>query len=875
MERKRYQLDTLATLSAFATRARAVGPHLAFAEHAPREPAYMDQGFGLTPYVCLRLPTGGGKSVLGADAIPLLRRYVEQDYPLTLWLVPSKAILEQTAATLRDPQHPYRERINAQFGIDRVRVLRLDEVTDILPQDLHQKALIVVTTTQALRVDKTDTRKVYAAHEDLDPTFARIEVGPGVAELERDADGQVLASFVNLCRAWRPLVIVDEAHNARTPLSFETLKRFSPAFILELTATPASGKGNASNVLARVSARELRDDNMIKLPVVVTEYGGDWRATIAGAVQQRAALETLAGQDGRGIRPMTLYQAERKDGEVTPEVIRDHLIAQENIPEEQIAIATGTQRGIEGRDLFARDCPIRHIITVQALKEGWDCAWAYVLCSVANIRSAKDIEQLLGRVLRMPNARASACDPLNRAYAHVTHGEFQSTAAKLKDALVTLGFDRATAREAIQTPFDFGDEDDLLAERRGASVTLPGPPLDLDGLPGDALDGIAITSLDDQATTVRIEPHASEEAVERLCARLPEQQREPVRQAHREARKQRCPIERGESLRIPLLAWRQSDLILGEATTAELRDHAGFSVRDCPPQDCAWTPTHQASSSEIDADESGSLRIGANRVQELTQTSLSEQMDRDWLIYWLARECRRADTTEADMIVFLTRWVAALEQQHGLHALMVHKFRLQARVDDFLGQCAAKAARRGLAALNGALLSEDAGSTWPFAIAAEMLAEFDARVDYRPTRPLRGRSFGKHLYPLIGEMNDDELALAVVLDSLPAVAVWLRNLDRHPRSFRLPYPSESGDWFYPDFLARLADGRVAAIEYKGKHLEPLDEGKRQIGLAWERAMGGKGCFVWIGDSATTAKGRAIAQQLIDALSNQARGQAIG
>jgi type III restriction enzyme len=631
VDRKRYQDETLATLARFATRAREVGPHRAFSETAPREAAYADQGFGPTPYVCLRLPTGGGKSVLGADAIPLLRRYAEQDYPLTLWLVPSKAILEQTAGTLRDPQHPYRERINAQFGIDRVRVLRLDEVTDILPQDLHQKALIVVTTTQALRVDKTDTRKVYAPHEQLDPTFERIQAEhPATAELERDEEGRVLASFVNVCRAWRPLVIVDEAHNARTPLSFETLKRFSPAFILELTATPASGKGNASNVLVRVSARELRDDNMIKLPVVVTEYGGDWRSTIAGAVQRRAALEGLSQQDGRGIRPITLYQAERKDGEVTPEVTRTHLIEQEGIPAEQVAIATGTQRGIEGMDLFAADCPIRHIITVQALKEGWDCSWAYVLCSVANIRSAKDIEQLLGRVLRMPNARASAFDPLNRAYAHVTHGQFQSTEAKPKDALVTLGFDRAQAQEAIQTPFDFGDtDDDLLAEQRGTKVTLPGPPLNLDGLPGDALEGISITAQDDKGTTLRIEPNATDAVVERLCERLPAHQREPVRRAYREAQKQRCPAELGDSLRVPLLAWRQGDLILGEATTAELREHARFSVRDCPPQDCTWAPANQATSSEIDADGTGRLRIGADSVREITQPSLSAQMDRD------------------------------------------------------------------------------------------------------------------------------------------------------------------------------------------------------------------------------------------------------
>jgi type III restriction enzyme len=213
------------------------------------------------------------------------------------------------------------------------------------------------------------------------------------------------------------------------------------------------------------------------------------------------------------------------------------------------------------------------------------------------------------------------------------------------------------------------------------------------------------------------------------------------------------------------------------------------------------------------------------------------------------------------MIAFLTRWVGALEQRHGLPALMVHKFRLQTRVDEFLGQCAAKTARRGLQGLFAA----DTAAPSPLAVVPEVFAEFSASTDYRPTRPLRGRTFKKHLYPLVGEMNKPELDLAVVLDTLPEVAVWLRNMDRHPRSFRLPYPSDAGDWFYPDFLARLTDARVAVIEYKGKHLEPADEGKRQIGLAWERATQGKGLFLWIGDSGDTAHGRGIGQQVQEAL----------
>ncbi|MBP2151609.1 hypothetical protein [Xanthobacter flavus] len=43
-----------------------------------------------------------------------------------------------------------------------------------------------------------------------------------------------------------------------------------------------------------------------------------------------------------------------------------------------------------------------------------------MFCSVQNIGSATDAEQLLGRVLRMPYARRRKADALNRAYAHVS-----------------------------------------------------------------------------------------------------------------------------------------------------------------------------------------------------------------------------------------------------------------------------------------------------------------------------------------------------------------------------------------------------------------------------------------------------------------------
>jgi type III restriction enzyme len=74
------------------------------------------------------------------------------------------------------------------------------------------------------------------------------------------------------------------------------------------------------------------------------------------------------------------------------------------------------------------------------------------------------------------------------------------------------------------------------------------------------------------------------------------------------------------------------------------------------------------------------------------------------------------------------------------------------------------------------------------------------------------------------------------------VKYWVRNLSRKPTSFRL---QTSTDWFYPDFLCQLTDGRVLAVQYKGKHLyDARDaEEKRSVGMVWESRSEGRCLFV--------------------------------
>ena len=468
---KTYQTQALDSLARFLASARSTGSlRDAWALEMRRQDQpsavqalpYRSEPFGDVPCVCLRIPTGGGKTLLASHAVALMaREWRGAEFPVVLWLVPSTIIREQALCALQQPGHAYRAALEAAYG-QALTVLDLDAAASVPPQDFGRKAIVLIATMQSFRVKQTQGRNVYAFSEDFDPHFRHF-AGQNFGALEHvtqaDLDeekqtflvaadiGRVKHSLANLLALARPIVIVDEAHNAKTDTTFATLKRLAPSCILELTATPVPKK---TNVLYSVSAQELSAADMIKLPVMLAEHAL-WADAVRDAVLRRKQLEAeAAGEDGDYLRPIVLFQAHDKGGEVPPEVLKKHLVEHEHIPEREIVIATGDQRGLDGIDLFDRACEVRYVITVEALKEGWDCSFAYVLCSVQNVRSGKDVEQLLGRVLRMPNARRRKSTALNRAYAHVLARSFSEAAAALADRMVEgMGFDRLNAAQVL------------------------------------------------------------------------------------------------------------------------------------------------------------------------------------------------------------------------------------------------------------------------------------------------------------------------------------------------------------------------------------------------------------------------------------------
>lgn len=389
------------------------------------------------PHVCLKVPTGGGKTFIAANAIkPIFDSLPTMRAKAVVWLVPSDAILTQTYKALTNPSHPYRKKIDVDFG-SRVEVYSKSQLLNgqnFNPTSVTEQLSLFVLSYDSFRTSKKEGRKAYQENGNLAAFAKTINHTDYLLE---DTDETALIQVV---RSLNPTIIVDESHHATSDLSVKMLNDFNPSFVLDLTATPKKG----SNIISFVDARQLKKEKMVKLPVIV--YNRKSQSDVySDAISIRAKLEAQAKQEettsGRYIRPIVLFQAQPKNNadSTTYEKIKKTLV-DIGIPENQIAIKTGDKDELKNVELMSPDCSIRYIITVNALKEGWDCPFAYVLATVANRSSAVDVEQILGRVLRLPYTKTNNNDVLNLSYVITSSADFYGTLDKIVVGLNNAGF---------------------------------------------------------------------------------------------------------------------------------------------------------------------------------------------------------------------------------------------------------------------------------------------------------------------------------------------------------------------------------------------------------------------------------------------------
>jgi type III restriction enzyme len=397
--------------------------------------------------------------------------YLARHTGLVLWIVPNEAIYQQTLKTLKNRDHPYRQMLNVA-GAGQVKVLEKNSPLSKIDTDSHLCVMLLMLasasrqTKETLRFfrDRGNVLGYTPREDDIEANWDLLQAVPNLdaytswgtsQEEARATKGSIVKSSLgNVMRLLRPMVVIDEGHHAYTETALKTIDGFNPCFMLELSATPrvSSDKGGGSNILVNVRGTDLDEAEMIKLPIHVDMRGwSDWQSCLASSLEcldglQREAT-ALQTETNRYIRPILLVQVERtgKDmrdtGFIHAEDAKAYLM-QLGLTEKQIAIKTSDRNDLnapENIDLLSPQCEVRAIITKQALQEGWDCPFAYVLCSLAAGKDIRAMTQLMGRILRLPHVAKTGRDALDACYVLCHDGKTGDVVKAIKQSLETEG----------------------------------------------------------------------------------------------------------------------------------------------------------------------------------------------------------------------------------------------------------------------------------------------------------------------------------------------------------------------------------------------------------------------------------------------------
>ncbi len=889
MNLKNYQQTALTTLRSFFRTAQhcylqGIPRPLAtaFAQYEPLQGGqkYYDSPLehlrGI-PSVCLRIPTGGGKTLLAAHAVGIAaEEWLQTDAPMVLWLAPSGKIVEQTLRALRNPRHFYHEALKARFAA--VNVVSIDEALRLTKSTLDEGVTVLVATLQSFRRESKDGLRVYAENGALMSHFEGLPERVREALSHHPESQDVERSLANVLRLRRPIVVVDEAHNAKTNLSFETLARFAPACILEFTATPSTTLNEKkeifpSNILVSVGAKELANEEMIKMPLWV-DTRSTWERTLGDALARLNALQETAASETEYVRPMMLIKAQSGSGaDLSPENVKNVLMNDYNIPAGAIAIEADGTAELTGVDVMRRDCEVRFVITKEKLREGWDCPFAYVLCVLQNISSQTAVEQLVGRVLRLPYARKRRADALNKGYVFSMseHGGLADTLNALEGALVQSGFNEQEAKELIKHDHNaqteaFTEDDMTLfgnssasagsASAGSISVDCPETPT-LSALAeelrtkvqfNETAQTLTLTDAADDLTDEEItslentfKTQAGKDTVRRL--------RKKIHYRLEVQRKGKAsPCEKGEEFAVPAL-------VVKTARNEILRFDADFIIENA---DYSFNLETISLSPELfpdkeaDAEGEGVITLEGGKIRHASRDAASELHDRqfvlvsgvrDWnevaLSRWIDAKLLRRDMIEkADSLAVIRALMQRVTKERGVEfaALVRRKHEIRSAIQEFFDTHIQKAQR--------ALFADCMQQPDVNALHSDPAHCFTMppKPDAYTTFPQYSGSytFRNHYYPFIGNMSTSEIKYAVELDRNNKISCWVRNIPKHPQSLYFVY--DGSKKFYPDFVCKTTSGKYLVVEPHGKHLGDFSV-KAAAGQLWAKQSGNKGVFL--------------------------------
>lgn len=810
------------------------------------------------PRVTVKVPTAGGKTFIACNALERMFSALEVDKPkVVVWFVPSDPILRQTVKRLKDTSDPYRQHIDALFGgavgvYDKEELLR---GTGFEPVRVREQLTIAVLSIDSFAATDKESRRVHRENENL-------------KEFGEDSLMNVLASL-------NPVVVIDESHNFRSDLRVETLRDINPSFILELTATPRP----SSNIISFVDAKQLKDEHMVKLPVIVYNQRNK-TDLILNAIQLRDNLERMAVEaeqrGGRYIRPIVLFQAQSRtsDDSETFDKIKESLIAI-GIPENQIKIKTADKDELKNTDLMSRDCEVRYIITVNALKEGWDCPFAYILASLANRTSKVDVEQILGRILRLPYTVESNCEYLNMGYVLTSSSDFSQTISGIIEGLQNSGFSARDYRAQELTAQNIelrGYQPAPIPNLFDVDQSNEPEPSDDDNIniddARDFINHISGNHNRTQAVTEILDTAArhGRDFQENLDRQRNQTQGPPSGASSSNSRMKAHFQEDAYKIILPIFEIRQkmTNRVLFDDSNDEYvwvkleKEHlySGFDI------------SRQDKNIQWNWSESTAVRV------DLEQRGENEFVPKSWLL------------NTAQMDAFKS-YISSLAPEGRINQLASKITSSMTGVDCILDIHLKQYVKDVISTLDNEKLSQLTDNLGT-AISAfnnkikRLLGDYASeqfdrlrdltQIRVRPANrlpyeiapaPIDRHGISKSLYKEESAFNDFEARVISQIAALPNVQFWHRNLERG-RGFYI----NGNINHYPDFIVRLESGKTVLIETKGDDRDNMDSrAKLRLGQIWQSLSGIEFRYYMVFDHNDNLAGALTLAQLTERIKN--------
>ncbi len=790
------------------------------------------------PHVCIKVPTGGGKTFIATSAIRTifdgLEIYLREEPKAVVWLVPSNAILEQTYKNLDNPQHPYRQKLNTLFN-GRVEVYGKEELlqgANFNVSSVREQLNVFVLSYASFRTSNKDGRKAYQENSNLDGFVRTINAEDILSETDESA-------LINVIRSMRPVCIVDESHNAGSSLSKEMLTNFNPSFILDLTATPRK----ESNIISYVDAAQLKKNDMVKLPVIAYNHHSQ-KEVINSAIQLRNRLEVQAieeeKQGGDYIRPIVLFQAEpeTREDSTTFTHIRERLVKL-GIPEDQIAIKTATINELKDVPLLSRTCPIRYIITINALKEGWDCPFAYILATIANKHSSVDVEQIVGRVLRQPYARKHHRNLLNNAFVMASSANFIATLDQIVEGLNLAGFSRKDLRakdikapsmdlegadlnssqpDLFQPPKSECTDPNKLSEENSQAITGDVGVIEGEWTPEEVTDVLqeieVIADEANQEYDERVKDSGVFEIPAEVRERMDEYPMEPVF------------AEKAKSLRLPEFFTQPLGLVLFDD---EVRVNKELFLEK-------FRLSQSDSQIDFSAMDGDAYRIDIEKVAEDDYKPGFWKLKsgaREQLAEYILSRPKESQIRELTgrMCQLIGNMYPIADQEIKVYVSRIFSDMTVEQLRDCIER--EYSYRDKIKGKINALATEHAEKCFGDWLAGDRLTVKEAYVLPASIHPVdKAPNIPKSLYAQEGAMNNLEIKAINDIANLDNILFWHRIMER--KGFCL----NGFINHYPDFLVQTKNGKTLLIETKGDDRDNSDsERKLKLGKAWAAKAG--------------------------------------